>query len=63
MEKIADILVRRDGLSKQEADKRVKEARLELLKRVEEGEMPMDFCEEEFGLEPDYLDELLLGLI
>ncbi len=35
-------------------------ARKELFYLIAQGEMPFDFCADVFGLEPDYLDELLL---
>jgi hypothetical protein len=56
---IAEILVKRDGLSLDEAEEMVKECKEELHERLEDGEMPMDICEEWFGLEPDYIDELI----
>lgn len=58
---LKDVLMKRDGLSSEEADAQIKEAREELLQRIKDGDCPMDICEEFFGLEPDYLDELLLG--
>lgn len=30
--------------------------------RIDAGDMPLDFCEEQWGLEPDFLDDLLLDL-
>jgi len=49
----------RDGLTSAEADEQILNARRELMRRIEDGEMPFDFCEEEWGLEPDYLEDLL----
>jgi hypothetical protein len=56
---IAEILMKRDGMSKEDADDMVEEAREDLLERLDGGEMPLDICAEWFGLEPDYIDELL----
>lgn len=54
-ESIIDILIRRDGLSREEAIDMLHDARL----RVAEGENPEDILYEEFGLEPDYIWQLL----
>lgn len=59
MESIATILMNRDGLTQKEADYEVKAARKDFRERLRNGEMPFDICEEWFGLEPDYLDELI----
>ena len=59
MTKIEKILIKRDGLTPEEAREQVEEARIELRSRIDEGEAPFDLCEELFGLEPDYLEELL----
>lgn len=56
---IKSVLMERDRMSSQEADRLIKEARQELHNRLTNGEVPMDICEEFFGLEPDYLIELL----
>ena len=57
---LVDTLVERDGISIEEAEERVTDCRMELNDRLAEGDMPFDICEEFFGLEPDYLDELVL---
>lgn len=54
-ETIVDILVRRDGMSRSEAEEAVQEAK----DRVSNGENPVEILEEEFGLEPDYIFELI----
>ena len=51
--------MRDEGLTSEEADKRIQQARTEIMQRIEGGELPFDFMEEQFGLEPDYLDDLL----
>ena len=56
---IKEILMRRDGMSASEADELIMEAQEELLNRLGDGEMPYDICQEYFGLEPDYLTELI----
>lgn len=57
------VLMERDGLSEKEALEHIALAKDHLQQRMEDGcetgIMPFDFCEEEFGLEPDYLEELL----
>ena len=53
---IVRTLVERDGISEQEAEQMVREARERVL---EDGEDPEEVLLEEFGLEPDYLEDLL----
>lgn len=52
---LIQVLMKRDGLSDKEAKEQVREAR----QRVLEGEDPEEVLYEEFGLEPDYVMELL----
>lgn len=52
-------LMERDNISEQEAQNQIDEARTEMNDRLAEGDMPFDICEEFFGLEPDYLDDLI----
>ncbi len=54
-ETLKQVLIRRDRMSAKEADERIAEAR----ERVEDGEDPEDILQEEFGLEPDYVFDLL----
>lgn len=56
-ETIVQILVRRDGITKQEAQNLWNEARDAFYDCIDNDESPDDICEEYFGLEPDYLDE------
>jgi hypothetical protein len=59
-ESIKTIIMRRDGMTSQEADDLIAEAREDFYERIEEGDFSAeDICEEYFGLEPDYLDEFL----
>ena len=59
VDSIKKFLVEKEGLSEKEASTQVSEARKELMKRLGNGEMPLDLCEELFGIEPDYLEELI----
>jgi len=59
MNSIKQTLIDRDNLSAIEADTLITEARNDFYNRLAEGEMPFDFCEEAFGLEPDYLEDLI----
>jgi hypothetical protein len=61
MKSIKDILVERDGLSESEALELIQNAREELQDLLIEGRMEEaeNICEEHFGLEPDYLMELI----
>lgn len=59
---IKRILMQRDGMTSEEADELIAEAKLELKNRLEAGEiidLDAEICEEFFGLEPDYIFELL----
>jgi hypothetical protein len=59
MKSLMQTLVDRDGITEEEARSQIAEARERLLERLSHGEMPDDFCEEEFGLEPDYIEDLI----
>jgi len=59
MESIKEILIRRDGMTGKEADKLIQSARDDMNSRLEDGEMPDDICADYFGLEPDYIFELI----
>lgn len=59
MSQIVQILMRRDGMSQQEAEDLLQEAKQDLHERLAQGEQPYDICEEWFGLEPDYIMELI----
>ena len=60
MNKVVEILMRRDGCSKREATERVEQTRDELLQlgtgSFEDGQ---DIIEYNLGLEPDYLFDIL----
>lgn len=55
MESILEVLMRRDGLSKAEAQERIEEAKQMVL----DGENPEEVVHYEFGLEPDYIFDIL----
>ena len=49
------VLMRRDGMTAEEAEELIEEAR----ERVDAGEDPEEILHEEFGMEPDYVFDLL----
>jgi AmiR/NasT family two-component response regulator len=59
MESIKEILMSRDGMTEEEANDLIEQAKEDMNRRLDEGEMPDDICEEWFGLEPDYIMELM----
>jgi len=60
MKSIKQILMERDGMEAWEADDLIDQAKEDLNERLlENDELPFDLCQEWFGLEPDYLDELM----
>jgi hypothetical protein len=60
-ESLKKVLMKRDGITSQEADELIAEAQEELDARLEDGDIEgaEAICEEFFGLEPDYLDDLM----
>ena len=59
MKTIKEVLLSQ-GMSPEDADELIQEAKDDLLERIEDGDPSAhDICEEYFGLEPDYLMELL----
>ena len=59
MESIKEVLIRRDGLTPQQAQARMIHAHQLFNDMLENGEGMFDFCEDQFGLEPDYLEEFI----
>jgi len=59
--RIKAILIKRDGMSEAEADELINDAKESLSRRLERGDMQgaEAVCEDWFGLESDYLDELI----
>ena len=58
MKTLKEVLMSRDGLSTTEADEQIDAAREEVM----EGYDPEEILRENFGLEPDYVFDLLEGL-
>lgn len=60
MESIKEVLMRRDGMSFDEASSLIMDAKEAMQEYLDDGEfcMACDICEEFFGLEPDYIKEL-----
>jgi len=60
MKSIKEVLIERDGMDPDEADDLIAECRLDLQGRIQDDDpSSIDICAEYFGLEPDYLDELI----
>ena len=59
MESIKQVLMRRDGISAEEANDLIDLAKDDLHSRLNSGEYPDEICAEWFGLEPDYIMELV----
>lgn len=61
IQNIKTILMERDQMTPEQADALIREAVDDLSTRLEEGEIQSayDICMEYFGLEPDYLEEML----
>ena len=61
MESIKSILIRRDGMTEDEANSLIEDAKATLSLYLDAGDMSSaeDICAEFFGLEPDYLMELV----
>jgi len=61
-ETLVKVLMTRDKISREEAEDLIQQAVEDLKERLDEGddlESCYDICEEWFGLEPDYLEELI----
>lgn len=61
MNEIKRVLMKRDGITSDEADEIIADARRALVRYLDDGDFQSaeDICEEYFGLEPDYLDYLI----
>jgi hypothetical protein len=59
MKSLLQTLIDRDGITEEAARVQIVRAREHLLERLDNGEVPLDICEEEFGLEPDYIEDLI----
>ncbi len=61
-ETILEVLMRRDGMAEGDAENLIAEAKEDLQDRLEDRESfgdPEDICSDWFGLEPDYIIELI----
>lgn len=61
MLRLKQVLMKRDNLSASEADARIEEAKNALMEYLDAGDLTSadNVCEEFFGLEPDYLMDLM----
>ena len=61
MNKIIEILMKRDGMTKEEATSHYKAVKADINDAIANGdsELVEDLMAEEFGLEPDYIMDLL----
>ena len=61
METLKQVLMARDGISGSEADRQIKEAKEQLQEYLKMGQLEEahSICEEFFGLEPDYIFDLI----
>ena len=61
MKTIKQILMHRDNMTADEAERQINDAKEQLAEYLANGELDYaeDICSEFFGLEPDYLMELL----
>ena len=59
MNEIMQVLMRRDGLSQQEATEQITEAREAVMDAFESGEDVEEVFMDLFGLEPDYLIDII----
>lgn len=58
-ESLKEVLMRRDGLTEEEAEEQIEEAR----QAVMDGDDPEEVLADWFGLEPDYVFDLLEGML
>ena len=60
MDTLLDTLIKRDGMTKAQAMGEIHDARVALMEAIDSGEDASDFMMDWFGLELDYLEELIL---
>ena len=60
-ETIKEVLMARDNMTEEEADDKINEAKEQLEEYLYDGDeiSAYDICQEFFGLEPDYIMELM----
>ncbi len=57
---LKQVLMERDELTSAEAEGQIKKCKADLMERIETGEDDcLNICEEYFGLEPDYIIDLM----
>ena len=56
---IVEILMKRDGMTLEQAEEHIERAKEDMQDRLAEGESVDDICEIWFGLEPDYIMQLI----
>lgn len=56
---LVKVLMHVEKISREEAIAQKSEMRERLFEAMEEGEDPHEVIQDEYGLEPDYLDELI----
>ena len=61
MNRIIKTLIRRDGMTAEEATNYFRECREEFMEMLGRGEMPDSVLMDYFGLEDDYIEEFLFG--
>jgi hypothetical protein len=59
MQNIKTVLMTRDGMTSQEADEYIASVVEELREKLENNEYCLDMCMDSFGLEDDYIFELI----
>jgi len=59
MTELKKVLMQRDGMSDLEAEEAIASARAELNHRLSNEEDCEDICQDLFGLEPDYIFDLM----
>ena len=59
--RLKEVIMRRDGMTSEEADELIQEAKETMQEYLAEGDFMAaeDICQDYFGLEPDYLFDLL----
>ena len=61
MNRIIKTLIRRDGMTAEEARKYFEECREEFMEMLRRDEVPDSVLMDYFGLEDDYIEEFLFG--
>ena len=60
MNRIVKVLMDRDGLSEEEARELFKSTSVMIAEALEDGMDPDEVLMDELGLEPDYMDDILM---